>query len=100
MNFKEIGINSVTPIAKLEGGLTGVRLIVEARKEKGFTEILSVLPPGYDLSKAIPIKQYVLESAIAKHGYVPVSEQPITTFDQYEKYLTIVNKLEVKKQKK
>jgi len=94
MNFKELGINSVTPVAKLEGGLNGVRLIVEARREKGYTEILSVLPPGYDLSKAIPIKQYILESAIAKHGYIPVSEQPIMSFEQYEEYLTKVNKAE------
>lgn len=97
MNFRELGINSVTPVAKLEGGLNGVRLIVEARREKGYTEILSVLPPGYDLSKAISIKQYILESSIAKHGYIPVSEQPITTFEQYEEYLTKVNKPEVKK---
>jgi len=97
MNFKELGINSVTPVAKLEGGLNGVRLIVEARTENGFTEILSVLPPGYDLSKAIPIKQYILESAVAKHGYTPVEEPPITNFEQYEEYLTKLNKPETKK---
>ncbi len=100
MNFKEIGINSVTPVAKLEGGLNGTRLIVEARREKGYTEILSVLPPGYDLSKAIPIKQYILESAIAKHGYMPINGRPITTLEEYERFLTEVNKPKVKKQEK
>ena len=97
MNFKEIGINSITPVAKLEGGLNGVRLIVEARREKGYTEILSVLPPRYDLSKAIPIKQYILESAIAKHSYVPITGQPITNPEQYEEFLTKINKPKVKK---
>jgi hypothetical protein len=97
MNFKELGINSVRPVAKLEGGLNGVRLIVEARKEKGYTEILSVLPPDYDLSKAIPIEQYILESAVAKHGYIPVSEQPIMDFKQYEEYLRRINQPEPKK---
>lgn len=96
MNFKELGINSVTPLAKLEGGLNGPRLIVEARREKGYTEILSVLPPEYDLSEAIPIERYILESAVAKHGYTPVEEPPIASFKQYEEYLTKLNKPKTK----
>ena len=91
MNFQELGITSVIPLAKLEGGMNGVRLIVEATKGKGFTEILSILPPNYDLSQAVHLEKYKLESAIAKHGYTLVEEPLITDFVQYEQYLTKVN---------
>lgn len=93
MNFNELEIYSITPVAKLEGGFNGVRLIVEKRDMGGHTEILSVLPPGYDLSQAIPIEQYIKESSIAKHGYIPIEgQQPITNPEQYENFLTEINR--------
>lgn len=92
MNFKELGIFSITPVAKLEGGLNGPRFIAERKMLKGERELISVLPPNYDLLKSIQIKQYILEAAIAKHGYIPFDHEPLISFEDYEKYLRDLNK--------
>jgi len=91
MNFKELGVFSITPVASLVGGLNGPRFIAERQLLDGEKELISVLPPDYDLSKSIEIKPYILESAVAKHGYVPAEGDSITSFDEYEKYLIELN---------
>ena len=92
MNFKELGVFSITPVASLVGGLNGPRFIAERQLLDGKKELISVLPPDYDISKSIEIKSYILESAVAKHGYVPVEDDFITSFEEYEKYLIELNK--------
>lgn len=91
MNFKELGIRAIRPIAILEGGLNGTRFIAEATKKDGKAQLLSLIPPDYNLAKAISVEPYILESAIEKHGFIPVEHDPITTFDDYEKYLREIN---------
>jgi len=94
MNFKELGISSITPVAKLEGSLNGPRFIAEKETIKGGKELISVLPPEYDLSRSIPVKQHILEAAVAKHGYIPFDHKPLTSFEEYEEYLRELNKPE------
>lgn len=92
MNFKELGIQTIKPLAVLEGGLNGTRFIAEATKEDGKSQLLSLTPPDYDPAKAVPVEDYILDSAIEKHGFIPVELEPITTFEDYEKYLREINK--------
>lgn len=92
MNFKELGIQTIRPLAILEGGLNGTRFIAEAIKEDGKAQLLSFIPPDYDPSGAVPVESYILESAIEKHGYAPIEHDPIVTLESYEKYLREINK--------
>ena len=92
MSYKELGISTITPLAKLEGGLNGPRFIAEKETVKGDKELISVLPPDYDLSKSIQVKQHILEAAVAKHGYIPFDHEPLTSFEEYEEYLRELSK--------
>lgn len=91
MNFKELEIQTIRPLAILEGSLDGTRFIAEAVKEDGKTQFLLLTPPDYKPIGGTVVEQYILESAIAKHGYTPVEHNPITTFEDYEKYLREIN---------
>lgn len=91
MNFKELGIQAIRPLAILKGGLNGTRFIAEATNKSGEAQLLSLTPPDYDPAKAVPIKPYILESAIEKHSFIPVKHDSIVTFEDYEKYLQEIN---------
>ena len=93
MNFKELGVFSITPVASLVGGLNGSRFIAERQLLNGEKGLISVLPPDYNLQKPIEVKPYILESAVVKHGYVPTEDDSITSFEEYEKYLIELNEV-------
>lgn len=67
-------------------------LLLKKETVKGDKELISVLPPDYDLSGSVPVKQHILEAAVAKHGYIPFDHEPLTSFEEYEKYLRELNK--------
>ncbi len=92
MSYKELGISTIKPLAKLEGGLNGPRFIAEKEILKGDKELIFILPPDYDLSRSVSVKQHILEAAVAKHGYIPFDHEPLTSFEEYEEYLREVNK--------
>ena len=87
MNFQESDIKGIKPLAILKGGLNGTRLIAEVTYGNGEIILLSLLPPNYSLQDLIILQQYLLESAVAKHGYSVVPQKEITSFEEYEQYL-------------
>lgn len=91
MNFKELGIQTIKPLALLSGGLNGTRFIAEATTEEGNTKLISLIPPDYNPSNGVEIEEYILESAVEKHNYVPVEHDPILSTEEYEKYLREIN---------
>ena len=91
MNFKELGIQTIKPLAVLKGGLNGTKFIAEATKEDGKIQLLSLIPPDYSLDRATPIESYILESAVEKHEFIPTDHGPIRTFEDYEEYLREIN---------
>jgi hypothetical protein len=94
MNFTELGISAILPLAELKGGINGTRFIAEVTTVGGEKRLLSILPSEYDLSKAIPIEPYILESAVAKHGYDPVEHELLDNEEKYQTYLREINLLE------
>ncbi len=91
MNFKELGIHYIKPVALLKGGLNGARFIAEYMSESGRVGLLSLAPPDYDVTKSVQIERYLLLSAVEKHGYIPVEHDFILNFEDYEKYLREIN---------
>jgi len=91
MNFKELGIRTIKPLAVLGGGLNGTRFIAETITEDGKSKLVSLVPPNYNPSNGVEIEKYILDSAIEKHDYVPVDHDPILTTEEYEKYLREIN---------
>jgi hypothetical protein len=92
MNFKELAIQGVEPLAVLTGGLDGTRFIARITKREGVTSLFFITPQNYDLRNPTPIEYYVLDSAIAKHGYVPTEHGMITTDEDYIQYISEINK--------
>lgn len=93
MNFKYLKIQTIRPLAVLTGGLDGTRFIAEVTKENGKSELFSFMPPNYDPTKAVPVEEYILDSAIEKHGFKAIEHEPITSYEDYEKYLREINQL-------
>ncbi|MFA6446533.1 MAG: hypothetical protein WCW14_04790 [Candidatus Paceibacterota bacterium] len=93
MNLKELGIQAIRPLAILYGGLNGVLFMAEIVKEDGTFKLYSLSPPDYDLARAVQIEDYILDSAVEKHGFIPTRHESIISFDDYEKYLREINQL-------
>lgn len=92
MNFNELGIQNIEPLAVLRGGIDGAKFIAKVVKKDGRSQLLYLIPPSYDPSKGIVTEEYILESAIEKHGFLPIEQEPILTYEDYENYLREINK--------
>lgn len=92
MENKNPKIQLISPVAILKGGMNGTRFIARITLINGDSELCSISPPEYKLDEATPIKHYILESSIAKHGYLPIDYPPITNEKQYKDFLKEINK--------
>lgn len=92
MNFKEMGVQTVEPLAVLEGGINGVKFIARTTMNDGQSQLMFMVPPNYDLKTAVLTNEEVLETAVIKHGYGLVNHKPIESVEEYEEYLREINK--------
>jgi hypothetical protein len=91
MDTKPTKVQIITPLAILRGGINGTRFIARITMTNGDSRLYSISPPHYKLEEAIPIKHYILESSVAKHGYIPVNYPTITNEKQYKNFLQKIN---------